>query len=195
MSRPTMSAVRALFALTLVTAVSVGCASTGSKPDAQTLRRARSHLNLGIDYLRTGNEALAMRELREASSLDPKNARTHFAMAEAYLNLYGVATDAVLVNRVLPPEATGGYFARWAEREQLELAEIEQSFPVPQFQAPLLRSEPIGAAALSALATATFGDRDPSQYFTRSRPIRLTKRGEQTILEIELVNADSGDLF
>ncbi|MGE4605884.1 MAG: TRC40/GET3/ArsA family transport-energizing ATPase [Myxococcota bacterium] len=112
----------------------------------------------------------------------------------AYLNLYGVATDAVLVNRVLPPEATGGYFARWAKREQLELAEIEQSFPVPQFHAPLLRSEPLGAAALGALATEIFGSRDPSQFFSRSRPIQLTKRGEQTVLEIELVNADSSEL-
>ncbi len=112
----------------------------------------------------------------------------------AYLNLYGVATDAVLVNRVLPPEATGGYFARWAKREQLELAEIEQSFPVPQFHAPLYSSEPIGVNALDRLATETFGDRDPAQFFTRSRPIRLTKRGEQTVLEIELVNAESSEL-
>jgi len=112
----------------------------------------------------------------------------------AYLNLYGVATDAVLVNRVLPPEATGGYFARWAKREQLELAEIEQSFPVPQFRAPLLPNEPIGSAALGALATELFGERDPSQFFTRSRPIRMTKRGDQTILEIELVNAESSEV-
>ncbi len=112
----------------------------------------------------------------------------------AYLNLYGVATDAVLINRVLPTEAKGGYFARWAKREQLELAEIEQSFPVPRFQAPLLRTEPIGVDALGALAEATFGDRDPAQFFTRARPIRLTKRGEQTVLEIELVNADSNEL-
>src|SRR5262249_51087365 len=34
----------------------------------------------------------------------------------AYLCLYGVATDAVLVNRVLPAEASGGWFARWAGR-------------------------------------------------------------------------------
>jgi len=107
----------------------------------------------------------------------------------AYLNLYGVATDAVLINRVLPPEAKVGYFARWAEREQLELAEIEQSFPVPRFHAPLLRAEPIGAEALGALAVEVFGDRDPAQLFTRSRPIRLTKRGPRTILEIELGNA------
>jgi len=34
----------------------------------------------------------------------------------AYLSLYGVATDAVIVNRRLPAHAAEGYFARWAER-------------------------------------------------------------------------------
>jgi len=55
----------------------------------------------------------------------------------AYLCLYGVATDAVIVNRLLPPEAAGGWFARWAAKERAELAEIEASFPVPLLLAPL----------------------------------------------------------
>ena len=73
----------------------------------------------------------------------------------AYLSLYGVATDAVLVNRVLPPVAASGYFKRWAERERIELEEIEQSFPVPQFRTPLHASEPIGVDALRVLAVET----------------------------------------
>ena len=90
----------------------------------------------------------------------------------AYLSLYGVATDAVLVNRVLPPEAAAGYFARWAQRERTELEEIEQSFPVPQFRVPLHPTEPIGVEALRELAAETYGDRDPAALFTRARPIR-----------------------
>jgi arsenite-transporting ATPase len=113
----------------------------------------------------------------------------------AYLSLYGVATDALLVNRVLPSEAAGGYFARWARRERAELEEIEHSFPVPRFQAPLQRSEPIGVEALRDLARQTFGDRDPAQFFTQTRPIRLSKRGEQTVMEIEMGTASGpGDL-
>ena len=65
----------------------------------------------------------------------------------AYLSLYGVATDAVLVNRLLPERAASGYFARWAEREREELISIEESFPVPLFRAPLLPHEPIGIEA------------------------------------------------
>ena len=106
----------------------------------------------------------------------------------SYLNLYGVATDAVLVNRVLPADAVRGYFARWAERQKHELEEIERSFPVPRFHVPLYPSEPIGVEALGELSRQVYRDRDPAQHFTRSRPIRLAKRGGRTQLEIDLPN-------
>ncbi len=104
----------------------------------------------------------------------------------AYLSLYGVATDAVLVNRVLPAEAARGYFARWAERERAELREIESSFPVPLFQAPLEPREPIGEVALRRLARVLYGSKDPAALHTRARPIRLDKRAGRTVLEIDL---------
>jgi arsenite-transporting ATPase len=111
-----------------------------------------------------------------------------------YLNLYGVATDAVLVNRVLPREAAGGYFARWADRERRELEEIERSFPVPLFRAPLHSSEPIGVDALRGLAKQVFGDLDPAQRFTRARPIRLERRDGRARLEIELPHASKDEI-
>jgi arsenite-transporting ATPase len=104
----------------------------------------------------------------------------------AYLSLYGVTTDAVIVNRVLPEEAAGGYFARWAERERSALEEIERSFPVPRFRVPLYPRELHGPAALAALAEEVFGDRDPAARFGRARPIRLHKRGARTVLAVDL---------
>ncbi len=112
----------------------------------------------------------------------------------AYLSLYGVSTDAVLVNRVLPTHAASGYFSRWAEKEREELAEIEGSFPVPIFALPLQRREPIGSDALTALAVDLFGDRDPALLFSRSQPIRLRKGAEGTILEIDLPNISREDV-
>lgn len=112
----------------------------------------------------------------------------------AYLSLYGVATDAVLVNRVLPGRAQGGFMARWAEREQHELGEIEASFPVPIHHAPLQEREVIGADALAGLAEGLFGDRDPAALFTRNRPIRLRKRGTVTLLEIDLPGASKEEV-
>jgi arsenite-transporting ATPase len=112
----------------------------------------------------------------------------------AYLSLYGVATDAVLVNRVLPEAATGGYFARWAERERRELSEIASSFPVPLFHAPLLPGEPIGVDALRTLGRQLFGERDPAARFAQGRPIRLEKREGRTCLEIDLPSATRDEI-
>ena len=112
----------------------------------------------------------------------------------AYLCLYGVATDAVLVNRLLPAEAAGGYFARWAEREDRALAEIEASFPLPLLRAPLLEHEPIGTDALRALGRSLFGDVDPARLLTRARPIRLEKDGGRTRLLVDLPGAEAADV-
>ncbi len=112
----------------------------------------------------------------------------------AYLSLYGVATDALLVNRVLPGDAASGYFARWAEREREELQEIDRSFPIPRFELALQRSEPLGAEALTALGRQLFGDEDPTRFFSRSRPIRLRKKANRTVLEIDLPNVSSEEV-
>ena len=111
-----------------------------------------------------------------------------------YLCLYGVATDAVVVNRVLPERAARGYFARWAERERRELAEIEASFPVPILHAALRPREPIGVDALRALAGEVYGDSDPAARFTRTQPIRLDERNGRTRLSIDLPCADRVDV-
>jgi len=104
----------------------------------------------------------------------------------AYLSLYGVATDGVVINRMLPSRASGGYFARWAEREREELAQIERSFPVPLFHAPLHPRELIGVEALRGLARDVFGEQDPAALFTRARPIRLRKQAGRTVMAIDL---------
>jgi arsenite-transporting ATPase len=111
-----------------------------------------------------------------------------------YLSLFGIATDAVLINRVLPAEAARGYFARWAERERRELEEIERSFPVPLFSALLRPREPIGVEALRRLASEVYGERDPAGRFARGRPIRMEKRDGHTVLEIELPYAAREDV-
>ncbi len=112
----------------------------------------------------------------------------------SYLSLYGVTTDAVLINRLLPESARRGYFARWAERETHELAEIEASFPVPKFRVPLAPNEVIGVSALQKLADEVFGERDPAERFVTSRPIRIGKRGDRTVLEIDLPTATLDEL-
>jgi arsenite-transporting ATPase len=112
----------------------------------------------------------------------------------AYLSLYGVATDAVIVNRVLPPRAAHGYFANWARREREELESIEAAFPVPLLQAPLHAQEIIGVEALLDLSRQVYGARDPAALLSRRRPLRLQRRAGRVRLEIELPNVAKEDI-
>lgn len=112
----------------------------------------------------------------------------------AYLSLYGVATDAVVVNRVLPEAARDGYFAQWAAREHEEIAALEGAFGVPLLRARLRAGEPIGVAALEALAEEVYGDRDPAAVLHRGRPLSWRRVGAKTLLEIEAPNVSKEEI-
>lgn len=63
-----------------------GCATGGGSLTTQleTDRRARAHYKLGVENLRLGRPALAVRELLAASEYEPKDPWVHLALAEAY---------------------------------------------------------------------------------------------------------------
>src|SRR3954453_17112578 len=76
-----------------------------------------------------------------------------------YLNLYGYLTDAVVVNRVFPPEVEGGYFDGWraVQSEQMEL--VRSGFaPVPILTAPYFEQEVVGAQMLDRLGDELFAE-------------------------------------
>lgn len=104
----------------------------------------------------------------------------------AYLSLYGVATDGVIVNRIMPEAAGSGYFSRWVERERESLEEIEASFPVPIRRVALRSAEVIGPAALAAFGDEVFGGDDPAARQSSGRPIRIRRGGGRPRLEIDL---------
>ncbi|MCL4686393.1 TRC40/GET3/ArsA family transport-energizing ATPase [Myxococcota bacterium] len=112
----------------------------------------------------------------------------------AYLCLYGVATDAVIVNRLLPARAQSGWFAHWAEREREELAAIEAAFPIPTLRAQLATSERIGLDALRALAREVYGETDPAAILHRGAPLRWRRVGASPLLEIDLPGTSKEDI-
>jgi Tfp pilus assembly protein PilF len=80
----------ALLALLLA---ALGCASAaGPSPTASesagqessTERRTQAHYKLGVEHLRQGQPALAIRELRAATEYDPSDVWVRLALAEAY---------------------------------------------------------------------------------------------------------------
>lgn len=86
----TATALVVLMAVSL--AGSSGCASD-SQPDEERLAKVSSHYDLGVDYLKSGNTAMALRELQAALALDERQPRVHHAIAEAY-RLTGRFEDA-----------------------------------------------------------------------------------------------------
>jgi arsenite-transporting ATPase len=80
-----------------------------------------------------------------------------------YLNLYGYATDAILVNRVIPDEVKDPYFENWKKRQKENLVFVKEAFgQLPMLQAPLFGEEMGGLDGLRKLADALYGDQDPS---------------------------------
>ena len=112
-----------------------------------------------------------------------------------YLNLFGFPVDAVVANRVLPPQARSDYFDRWMGIQKGHLAEARRSFePLPFFQARLFDREMVGLKLLDEFAGEVFGDRDPTAVFFQDRPIEVKKEGKGYAMYIRLPFAGKEDL-
>jgi Tfp pilus assembly protein PilF len=84
--QPSSSAVPIVWLCVLALLLGAGCAnSPNAAEETLRLRRASSHFNLGIDYIRKDRVALGLRELLLAESFDPQDPRIHQALANTYL--------------------------------------------------------------------------------------------------------------
>jgi arsenite-transporting ATPase len=117
--------------------------------------------------------------------------------AFTYLSLYDYLTDAVIVNRVLPPEVTDAYFDAWRESQARHNESVEAAFsPVPIFRTKLFNHEIVGLEHLAEMAESLFADRDPSDTFHHSVPQKLRKvRGDYELnLQLPFVSKDEVDV-
>ena len=81
-----------------------------------------------------------------------------------YLNLYGYATDAILVNRVLPDEITDPFFDNWKEKQKENLKFVGEAFgELPMLTAPMFNAEMGGLESLRRLADELYGDKNPAE--------------------------------
>jgi arsenite-transporting ATPase len=78
-----------------------------------------------------------------------------------YLNLYGYLTDAVIVNRLFPPDVDDGYFAAWRGLQQEQMELVSSAFsPVPILSAPYFEQEVMGPEMLDRLGEEIFGEQE-----------------------------------
>jgi arsenite-transporting ATPase len=112
-----------------------------------------------------------------------------------YLGLFGYRVDAVVVNRVLPPDVTDPYFGKWKDIQAEHLATVHESFePVPILTARLFDREMIGIRLLEEMAREVYGELDPADILYRDEPIRVRKRGTGYVLTMRLPFASREDM-
>ncbi len=111
--------------------------------------------------------------------------------AYTYLQLYGYAVDAVVVNRVLPKEGTGIALKKYVAAQDGYLEEIDASFsPLPIFRVPHLGEEVFGVELLRKIGARLYEDRDPTAIFYDEPTYKVTADGDAYILAIRLPLVD-----
>jgi arsenite-transporting ATPase len=125
----------------------------------------------GVDQLLRDPSVTSVRLVTNAEKMVVRETQR----AYMYFSLYGMTTDRVVVNRLLPPDAASdGYFARWAADQQGYLAEMRGYFePVPLVTLPLFREEVVGIDRLRAVAGVLHGDDDPVGIGMNEPPFRF----------------------
>jgi arsenite/tail-anchored protein-transporting ATPase len=112
-----------------------------------------------------------------------------------YLNLYGYLTDAVVVNRVFPPEAEQGYFSAWAERHKEQMELVRSGFsPVPILTAPYFEQEVIGPTMLDRLGDAVFEELDASSVLFEELTQELVTDNGTANLRLAIPFAEKADI-
>ncbi|MCA0457155.1 MAG: ArsA family ATPase [Chloroflexi bacterium] len=116
-----------------------------------------------------------------------------------YLNLYGYATDAILCNRIIPPQVTDPYFAHAKTKQQENMAFIGEAFgELPLFKAPMFGQEVGGLDTLRTLANELYGDKNPAEKMFDGRTHTIESKGDGNfVLNVPLpfANKDDMDLY
>lgn len=110
------------------------------------------------------------------------------------LSLYGYRVDAVLANRIIPPGGDA-WRDRWAQAQEAQLAEVEQSFsPLPVLRVPYQGVEPVGLEPLLEVGRAAYGDLDPVGLPSHGEQMEVTRTAEGFTLALPLPFAEKDDL-
>jgi len=89
------------------------------------------------------------------------------------LCLFGLRCDAVVVNRLLPEQATvEPYFRQWGEVQEERLAYIGDTFsPLMVLRAHLAEEEIVGLASLARHGEHVFGETPPDRILSEHPPV------------------------
>lgn len=159
--------------------------AAGVPMPGDTVFDAIERLHAELDEVRT---LLAGPDASVRIVLTPENV----VLAEARrsyttLSLFGYRVDGVVANRVFPDGGADDWRAGWVVAQDEVLERVTESFAgLPVWRSAYRPREPVGVAALTALAGEVYGADDPLAAATGSGPFQVTRGRGGTVLRLAL---------
>jgi len=147
----------------------------------------------GIEELLRNPKVTTVRLVTNAEKMVVRETQRAFM----YFCMYGVTTDMVVINKLLPAE--DDYFAEWVKSQQAYSENLTQYFaPVPVVKLPMLSSEIIGLDRLEQFAGLVFPDGNPTEFKTQMPSYGFYKEGSNGYrmeMLMPFVTRDKIDIF
>lgn len=145
----------------------------------------------GVETILINPEITTVRLVTNAEKMVVRETQRAFM----YFSMYGLTTDGVVVNRLLPQG--DDYFKQWVATQTKHLGEIEEYFqPVPVTKVPLFRDQVVGLKRLEEVGEVLFGKKDPAEIRIKGSTFQFEKKGAKYLLKLPMpfVNKESIDL-
>jgi arsenite-transporting ATPase len=116
--------------------------------------------------------------------------------AYVYFSLHGMTVDRILCNRVLPDDASEGYFGEWRAAQQRTLEQMDAYFaPVEVKRIPQFQREVMGIERLEALAAQAYApDENPAALLRTERAYSFHKEDGRYEVRLRLPFAAKGEV-
>ena len=148
----------------------------------EAVRRFYDRLD-GVRELLTDGDITSARLVVNPERLVVAEARRTFT----YLSLFGYHVDAVIANRILPPELDHPWLTQWRATQAAHLDVIADAFvPLPLLAAELANEEIVGMPALSIFAKNLYGEADVAARLSHTEPFQVDASGDALLLSVQL---------
>lgn len=146
----------------------------------------------GIDTVLENPEITSIRLVTNAEKMVLRETQRAFV----YFSLHGLTVDDIIVNRLMPADASGEFFDGWRESQAAILREIESYFaPVPVRRVPLFRREVLGYERLRELAGVLYSaEEDPAAVTRHAAPFEFVREGSRYEVRLDMPFAERGEI-
>jgi len=147
----------------------------------------------GVDSYLTDPRITTARLVTQAEKMVLKETQRAFM----FFSLHELNVDAIIINRVFPPEVEGEYLKGW-RKQQEEYLELAKTFfqPVPIFEVPYFEREVLGLERLAEMGRRLFAGEDPARVLHLQPSYRFLRRNgtDQVRLHLPFVQKEEVDL-